>query len=109
MDAKEVDAIVVAESVDVFFFSKLSFPRAIGDADFPCCHYRNMKMVQESLQNSLGPESSSKTSFFIYQSYFHFPSFFNGFQGAHAFYRKLSYHQPFPITRQPWPQNWDPE
>ena len=66
MDAKEVDAIAVAESVDVFFFSKLSFPRAVGDADFPCCRYRNMKMVQEPPQHSLVPQSSLEISSFIY-------------------------------------------
>ena len=46
MDTKEVDATAVAETVDVFIFH---LPRAVSDADSPCWHYENMKMVQEPL------------------------------------------------------------
>ena len=85
------------------FFSKLSLPRPVGDADFSCCHYRDIKMVQEPLQHKLVPKFSLEFffSFYLgYSSYFHFHSFFqpiscNDFQDACAFYRKMSFYQHF--------------
>ena len=78
MDAKEADAIAAAVSVDVFIFSKLSLPRPIGDADSPCCNYRNMKMVWEPLHRRLVLEVSLEFSSFClgFSSYFCFHSFF---------------------------------
>ena len=78
MDAKEADAIAVAESVDLFIFSKLSLPRPVGDADFSCCHYRDIKMVQEPLQHKLVPEFSLEFFFLLFRLFiiFSFSLFF---------------------------------
>ena len=81
MDAKEADAIAAAESVDLFIFSKLSLPRPVGNPDFLCCHYRNMKRVQEPLQHKLVSEFSLQIfPFYLgYSSYFIFTLFSSPF------------------------------
>ena len=114
MDAKEADAIAAAVSVDVFIFSKLSLPRPVGDADSPCCHYRNMKMVWEPLQHRLVLEVSLEFLSLLFRLFiiFSFSLFFqpiscNDFQDACAFYRKMSFYQHFLTTRQPYLQNQD--
>ena len=63
------------------FFSKISLPRPVGNADFACCHYRNMKRVQEPLQHKLVPEFSLEFfPFYLgHSSYFHFHSFSSPF------------------------------
>ena len=65
MDAEELDAITLDESVDVFIFLLAFFAKAVGDVDSPYHHYRSMTMVQEPLQHSLVPEFSPDFFSFI--------------------------------------------
>ena len=78
MDAEEVDAIAVAESVHVLIFLLAFFAKAVGDVHSPYHHYRNMTMVQEPLQHSLVPKFSPDFFFLLFRLFiiFSFSLFF---------------------------------